>query len=96
MAYRREVVDHRRIIATHYNQCHCQSEVVIKNSLGMRFVKVPAAEFIVDSWGIEGARMEIPGPKPGDVEDEWPTHKLVISRPFFLGETEATRGFGIE
>ena len=64
---------------------------VVENFLGMRFVPIPAGQFRMGTTDIEAARMEIPEPKPTDVQDETPAHTVTISHPFLLGETEVTQ-----
>ncbi len=64
---------------------------MIENDLGMRFVPIPAGEFSMGTADPAAARMEIPDPKPDDVLDETPAHRVRISRPFYLGETEVTQ-----
>jgi formylglycine-generating enzyme required for sulfatase activity len=48
------------------------------NSLGMEFVLIPAGEFIM---GADNGKPE-----------EKPAHKVIISRPFYLGKYEVTQG----
>ena len=64
----------------------------LENSLGMRFVKIPAGEFIMGTTDIEAARMEFPELKPDDALDEAPAHRVRITRPFYLGSTTVTQG----
>ena len=63
-----------------------------ENSLGMRFIQIPAGSFTMGTVEVEAARMELPEPGPGDVLDETPAHTVRISEPFYLGETEVTQG----
>jgi formylglycine-generating enzyme required for sulfatase activity len=69
-----------------------QAADLIENSLGMRFVKIPAGEFTMGTVAVEEARMELPEPKPGDVLDETPPHTVRITQPFYLGITAVTQG----
>ncbi len=64
---------------------------ILENSLGMRFIQVPAGSFTMGTVEVEAARMEFPEPKPDDVLDETPAHTVRISAPFYLGETEVTQ-----
>lgn len=49
------------------------------NSIGMKLVLVPAGEFTM-------------GSPPGDgADNERPAHRVAISRPFYLGQTEVTQ-----
>ena len=64
----------------------------LENSLGMRFIQIPAGSFTMGTVEVEAARMELPEPGPDDVLDETPAHTVRISEPFYLGETEVTQG----
>ena len=50
---------------------------ILRNSIGMEFVLIPAGEFIMGSNYYE--------------PDERPVHKVVISKPFYLGKYEVTQ-----
>lgn len=63
----------------------------IENFLGMRFVKIPAGEFIMGTDDIVVALMEVPEPGENELQDETPAHTVVISKPFYLGQTEVTQ-----
>ncbi len=54
---------------------------VITNSLGMKLVLIPAGEFLMGS----------PESEAGRDSDEGPQHRVRISKPFYLGETEVTQ-----
>ena len=54
----------------------------ITNSIGMKFILIPAGEFLM------GLR---PTAKGGN-DDEQPEHRVRITRPFYLGVHEVTRG----
>jgi len=69
-----------------------QAGVSLENSLGMRFVRIPAGEFIMGTTDIEAARMEFPALKPDDALDEAPSHRVRITQPFYLGRTTVTQG----
>ena len=64
----------------------------LENSLGMRFIQIPAGSYTMGTVEVEAARMELPEPGPDDVLDETPAHTVRISEPFYLGETEVTQG----
>lgn len=57
----------------------------------MRFVKIPAGTFTMGTAAVEAARTEFPEPKPDDVLDEIPTHKVRITQSFYQGETAVTQ-----
>ena len=67
------------------------SSNIIDNFLGMRFVEIPAGEFIMGTEDITDAVMEIPEPEKNALSDETPAHKVVISKAFYLGQTEVTQ-----
>ena len=51
------------------------------NSIGMKLVWIPAGDFIMGSGQAEKGRED----------DESPQHKVVLTRGFYLGETEVTQ-----
>jgi formylglycine-generating enzyme len=55
----------------------------LTNSIGMRFVTIPAGEFLM---GTADNDNEV------ELEPEKPQHRVKISKPFYLGVTEVTRG----
>jgi len=63
----------------------------IENFLGMRFVSIPAGEFVMGTDDVTAAAMEIPEPEPDALAEETPAHPVVISRAFYLAETEVTQ-----
>ena len=69
---------------------------VIENSLGMKFVRLPAGEFLMgsDETPEALARDYPPYERKRFVElvDEAPVHRVRISQPFFLGQHEVTVG----
>ncbi|MFH0729959.1 MAG: formylglycine-generating enzyme family protein [Pseudomonadota bacterium] len=72
------------------------SEAVYENTIGMRFVLVPAGEFLMGSDELpETLATGFPGyprERLADLRDETPVHAVRISRPFYLGRHEVTRG----
>ena len=62
------------------------------NTIGMKFVNIPAGEFIM---GHDGSPEELVKRSPGS-NPKWfngtPAHKVRISRPFAIGMYEVTRG----
>jgi formylglycine-generating enzyme required for sulfatase activity len=69
---------------------------VIENSLGMKFVRVPAGEFAMGSDETP-ARLQRDHPRVepkrfAELGDEAPVHLVRISRPFYLGQHEVTVG----
>lgn len=51
------------------------------NSIGMKFMKIPAGEFMMGSTSDEDKRDD----------DEGPVHKVTIKEPFYLGKFEVTQ-----
>ncbi len=69
---------------------------VIENSLGMRFVRVPAGEFLMGSdespASLARAYPEYEHSRFDKLGDEAPVHRVRITRPFLLGQHEVTVG----
>ena len=69
---------------------------VIKNSLGMKFVRVPAGQFLMGSDETPQAlARDYPRYEAWrllELADEAPVHRVRISRPFLLGQHEVTVG----
>ncbi len=75
--------DRRR--ARRYQQAwghHLAHPRELTNSIGMRFVLIPAGEFLMGS----------PETEPNRHPDEGPQHRVRLTRPFFLGVFEVTQG----
>lgn len=64
---------------------------LIENGQGMKFVRIPAGEFIMGTQNLAEALSEIIQPKTGELQDETPAHRVVVSRPFYIGQTEVTQ-----
>lgn len=67
----------------------------IANSVGMRLIKIPAGEFLMG--GQESAEDLVKafpayGRKPEGFGDEYPRHRVRITKPFYLGKYEVTIG----
>ncbi|MHC4404660.1 MAG: formylglycine-generating enzyme family protein [Planctomycetota bacterium] len=66
------------------------------NSIGMKLILIPAGEFQMGSregaWELVTAFEEYGGPPPYFFEDEYPLHRVRITRPFYLGVHEVTLG----
>ena len=71
-----------------------KSPLVIKNSLGMNMVLVPAGEFLMGSdEAPESLKKDFPQYEQKrllDLEDEKPVHPVTITKPFFIGQYEVT------
>ena len=69
---------------------------IIENSLGMKFVRVPAGEFLMGrSESTDSLARDYPQ-YPADrlalLTDETPAHRVVLSHDFFMGQHEVTVG----
>ena len=62
------------------------------NSLGMKMVRIPAGGFVMGSSeaDISWAMATLAQGQPVNLENEFPFHKVRISRPFFMCATEVT------
>jgi sulfatase modifying factor 1 len=69
---------------------------VVENSLGMKFVRIPAGEFTMGSDATpDDLARHFPAygkQRLGKIDDEAPAHRVRISRPFYLGQHEVTVG----
>ena len=67
--------------------------VKISNSIGMELVLIPAGEFTMGSSETqEELAAKLPGYETGDFPDEYPAHRVRVTKPFYLGTHEVTRG----
>ena len=64
----------------------------LKNSLDMRFVRIPAGSFVMGNTQIDETAFELPDGNVQRIQDETPPHTVRISRDFWLGATEVTQG----
>jgi formylglycine-generating enzyme required for sulfatase activity len=65
---------------------------VYHNGLGMPFVQIPPGRFIMGTLDLGEVADELRVERPMNISDELPPHEVVISRPFWLGQTEVTQG----
>jgi formylglycine-generating enzyme required for sulfatase activity len=67
----------------------------VVNSIDVRLVRIPAGEFLM---GAEEPAEQLLGAfpahhrTPDDIKEEYPRHRVRITRPFFLGKFEVTVG----
>lgn len=59
---------------------------------GIRFVSIPAGQFIMGTSGAEQERLEQKGWWNRFLESELPAHRVIVNRPFLIGQTEVTQG----
>ena len=64
------------------------------NTLGMEMVRIPGGSFIMGSseTDISWAMATLAQGQPVSIENEFPFHKVRISKPFYLASTEVTVG----
>ncbi len=69
-----------------------ESKASFTNSLGMKMVRIPPGAFVMGSSesDIAWAMTTLAQNLPLSLENEYPFHKVRISRPFFISETEVT------
>lgn len=62
------------------------------NSYGMKMIRIPAGSFVMGSSeaDIAWAMTVLAQGRPVNLENEYPFHKVRISRPFYMSETEVT------
>lgn len=69
---------------------------IARNSLGMTFVKLAAGEFWMGSdespEALARAYPQLAAERLRDLADEQPVHRVRITRPFWMGQHEVTRG----
>jgi len=63
----------------------------LKNSLDMRFVRIPAGSFVMGNTQMDETAFELPDGNVQRIQDETPPHTVRISRNFWLGATEVTQ-----
>jgi formylglycine-generating enzyme required for sulfatase activity len=69
----------------------------ISNSIGMRMVLIPTGEFMMGNSHTAGKEAELlrqydSDPKPDSFQDEYPRHRVRITRPFYMGTCHVTVG----
>lgn len=68
--------------------------LVIENSIGMKFVRLPAGQFMMGSdESVESLRASYPlheRKRFDELVDETPKHRVTLSRPFWMGQYEVT------
>lgn len=70
-----------------------QAQELSTNALGMTFVSIPAGQFSMGSTkdDVDDVLFEDSRNKAEDTADETPAHTVIISKPFWLGQTEVTQ-----
>jgi formylglycine-generating enzyme required for sulfatase activity len=71
------------------------SPLVSVNSVGMKFVRIPAGEFMMCNnetvASLQADFLQLEVKRLDELSDEMPLHRVKISRAFDLGQTEVTR-----
>lgn len=74
--------------------CATRPLPVMDNSLGMPFVRLPAGEFLMGSdeapATLAQAFPQLETKRFTDLADEAPVHRVRITKPFYIGQTEVT------
>ncbi len=65
---------------------------VYTNALGMPFVEVPAGSFVMGTLDLGEVADELRVDRPINIGGELPPHEVIISKPYWLGQTEVTQG----
>jgi len=65
---------------------------VVTNSIGMKLVWIPPGEFMMGSGRSASSLAREYDTKEGNFGDEYPQHKVGISRGLWMGQTEVTQG----
>lgn len=82
------------VLATLIDLSEDSSAQTFNNSLGIKMVRIPAGAFVMGSSeaDIAWAMTTLAQNQPVSLENEFPFHKVRISRPFFMSATEVTVG----
>jgi len=82
----------KRVLETLIDVAQDKSIESFTNSLGMKMVRIPAGSFVMGSSesDISWAMGTLAQGQPVNLENEYPFHKVRISKPFFMSATEVT------
>lgn len=79
-----------------YAEAQTSSPLAVSNTLSMKFILVPAGEFMMGSdespQALAAAYPQLEYTRFLDLADEKPRHRVKITRPFYLGQHEVTVG----
>jgi formylglycine-generating enzyme required for sulfatase activity len=78
------------LFATPYAHLHADSDKNIENSLGMKFVLIPAGKFMMGSREAPHQVVRKGGGKVEDFQREHPLHQVKITKSFYMQTTEVT------
>lgn len=74
-----------------FSQVKIYASELIENKWSMKFVKIPAGEFLMGLGDYSSALMDVPDPKEDELKDELPQHLVKITKSFYIGQTEITQ-----
>ncbi|MFH1114742.1 MAG: SUMF1/EgtB/PvdO family nonheme iron enzyme [Pseudomonadota bacterium] len=82
------------VLSTMLDVVKDQGTETFRNALGMKMIRIPAGAFVMGSSeaDIAWAMMTLAQGQPVSLENEFPFHKVRISRPFYISSTEVTVG----
>ncbi len=82
----------RKVLDSTIDLTKDKSMEYFKNSLGMKMVRIPSGAFVMGSSeaDIAWAMTSLAQGQPISLENEFPFHKIRITRPFYLSSTEVT------
>lgn len=63
---------------------------VLTDSLGQRLLPIPAGEFLMGTREVGTGAAVVNSPGRSQLANEYPAHRVRITRPFHMGETEVT------
>jgi len=61
------------------------------SSIALKFVSIPAGQFVMGTTDLNAAIADLPDPKAAMIKDETPAHTVVFEKPFQLSQTEVTQ-----
>jgi formylglycine-generating enzyme required for sulfatase activity len=73
-----------------YIPAHAE-QVALDPLLDLKFVTIPAGQFIMGTENLDEAQAELPDPKTAMIDDELPAHRVLFEKPFRLSQTEVTQ-----
>ncbi len=84
----------REVLSTMIDVFEDKGTESFTNALGMKMIRIPSGAFVMGSSesDIAWAMMTLAQGQPLSLENEYPFHKVRISRPFYMSSTEVTVG----
>jgi len=68
-----------------------QADTTTYQGLTLKFVTIPAGEFVMGTPNLDVAIADLPDPKAAMIKDETPAHTVVFEKSFRLSQTEVTQ-----